>query len=127
MASNARAFPRALVRTLLLVGAAGVCAGASAHAMLKLPVPAAGSTVAHSPKEVAITFNEKVEAAFSAVSVKDASGKDVASGKASVDTVNPAILRVALPSLASGAYLVKWAAVGHDGHRRTGEFRFTVK
>lgn len=127
MALNAAAFPRALAHALLVVAATGVCAGASAHAMLKLSVPAAGSTVAPGPKEVAITFNEKVEAAFSAVSVKDAAGKDVASGKASVDAANPAILRVALPSLASGAYLVKWAAVGHDGHRRTGEFRFTVK
>lgn len=117
----------AAIRAGLLACAAIVSQGASAHAVVKESAPAAGATLAQSPKEIAITFNEKVEAAFSSVSVKDASGKDVASGKGRVDIANPAVLRVGLPALGAGGYIVKWAAVGHDGHRRTGEFKFTVK
>jgi methionine-rich copper-binding protein CopC len=100
---------------------------AAAHAKLTGSEPAAGATVSTPPKELALTFNEKIEESFSSVTVKDAGGKDVANGKAHVDAANPAILRLDVPVLAPGAYTVKWVAVGHDGHRRNGDFTFTVK
>ncbi|MEI8640987.1 copper resistance protein CopC [Pseudoalteromonas sp. Hal099] len=31
-----------------------------------------------------------------------------------------------LPSLAQGTYTVKWTALGGDGHKMTGTFRFMV-
>ena len=101
---------------------------AAAHAALKGSVPAADAIVEASPKEIVLTFNEKVEESFSSVVLKDAGGKDVATGKAHVDAANAAILRVDVPAaLAAGVYNVQWTAVGHDGHRRTGTFKFTVK
>lgn len=118
---------RRLAGAGLLLAAALTAQGALAHAVIKHAVPAAGATLMQSPKEIAITFNEKVEAAFSSVTLKDAAGKDVASAKGNVDAANPAILRLALPALTPGAYQVKWVAVGNDGHRRTGDYKFTVK
>jgi methionine-rich copper-binding protein CopC len=29
--------------------------------------------------------------------------------------------------LSAGSYTVTWAVAGHDGHRRKGDFKFTVK
>ena len=100
---------------------------AAAHASLKNSNPEAGSTLAAAPKEITLTFNEKVEPAFSSITLADEEGKAVAAGKTKVDAANPAILRLEIPALSVGAYTVTWAAAGHDGHRRKGDFKFTVK
>ncbi|MCD2344729.1 copper homeostasis periplasmic binding protein CopC [Ideonella azotifigens] len=99
---------------------------AQAHASLKNSTPAAGSTVS-APKDLSLTFNEKVEESFSAVTLKDAAGKDVATPKPHIDTADVTTLHVDLPTLTPGGYSVQWVAVGADGHRRTGNFNFTVK
>lgn len=100
---------------------------AAAHAHLKNSMPTADATVAESPKEIALTFNEPVDATFSKISLIGADGKEMHIAKAIVDEKNSSILRSELPTLAKGKYVVKWAAVSHDGHRRTGDFAFTVK
>ncbi len=100
---------------------------AQAHASLKSSSPAEGATVAVAPRDISLTFSEKVEEAFSAITLKDAAGKGVTASKAHVDAADGATLHLDAPPLASGAYSVQWVAVAHDGHRRTGEFRFTVK
>lgn len=121
---------KALYNTVAAVSvAAAVLASplALAHATLKNASPAAGATVDAPPKEIALTFNEKIEQAFSSITVADGAGKEVAAGKARVDADNPAVVRLALPGLAAGTYTVSWAVAGHDGHRRKGDFKFTVK
>ena len=100
---------------------------AAAHASLKSSSPAAGATVEVAPKEISLTFSEKLEEAFSVVTVKDAAGKDVANAKAKVDAADGTTLHLEVPTLSSGAYSVQWVAVSHDGHRSTGDFKFTVK
>ncbi|WP_454776790.1 copper resistance CopC family protein [Janthinobacterium tructae] len=100
---------------------------ALAHASLKSSNPEAGASLAVAPKEIALTFNEKVEEAFSTIVLADGEGKTVAANKAKVDAANPAILRLEVPALNAGAYTVSWAVAGHDGHRRKGDFKFTVK
>lgn len=100
---------------------------AAAHASLKSSNPEAGATLTAAPKEIALTFNEKVEEAFSTITLSDGEGKPVASDKAAVDAANPAILRLNAPTLTAGSYTVTWAVAGHDGHRRKGDFKFTVK
>jgi methionine-rich copper-binding protein CopC len=123
-----KALHRAIAVTVAVVAAAVLASPvALAHATLKSATPAAGATVDAAPKEIALTFNEKVEQAFSSITVADAAGKAVATGKATVDEVNPAILRLAVPGLTAGTYTVSWAVAGHDGHRRKGDFKFTVK
>jgi methionine-rich copper-binding protein CopC len=108
---------------------AGVLASplALAHAALKSSQPAANAVLEQAPRDIQLTFNEKVESAFSSIVLQDAGGKDVAAGKAQVDAGNPLLMKLDLPALASGAYSVRWVAVGPDGHRRTGQFGFTVK
>lgn len=100
---------------------------ASAHASLKSSTPEAGATLAAPPREITLTFNEKIEPAFSSMTVADVQGKSMTADKAKVDATNPAMLRLAVPALPAGAYTVNWAVAGHDGHRRKGDFKFTVK
>ncbi len=116
-----------LIAATLLATAALASPYASAHASLKSSDPQAGATLAAAPKEIALTFNEKVEAAFSSITLSTNDGKPVTVGKARVDAGNPAILHLDVPALAAGDYTVKWAVAGHDGHRRTGEYKFSVK
>lgn len=114
------------LRSLVLVAAGLFSSAAMAHAVIKQSVPAQGAKLAVAPKEVVITFNEKVEKMFTSATLKTAAGATIATEKAAIDPVNPAVLRLALPALQSGAYVVKWTAVGHDGHRRTGDIGFTI-
>jgi methionine-rich copper-binding protein CopC len=100
---------------------------ASAHAKLTDSDPKSGTTLDTAPKEIALTFNEKIEQSFSSMSVIDSDGKEVSAEKAKVDVANPAVLRLSLAQMHAGAYTVKWAVAGHDGHRRTGDFTFSVK
>lgn len=100
---------------------------ASAHAKLTDSDPKAGTTLQVAPKGIALTFNEKIEQSFSSMSVIDSEGKPVSQDKAKVDATNHAVLRLPLTQLHTGTYTVKWAVAGHDGHRRTGDFKFSVK
>lgn len=116
-------------RQVVLAGllACGVAGQALAHAIVKQSQPAAGAVLTASPREVKITFNEKVEAMFTSATVKNAAGATVSQEKATLDPADSAVLRLPVPTLAPGAYTVKWNAVGSDGHRRNGEIRFSVK
>jgi len=115
------------LRALCLVAAAAFSSAAMAHAVIKQSVPAQGAKLAAAPKEVVITFNEKVEKMFTSATLATAAGAIITTAKATIDPANPAILRLPLPALKPGAYVVKWTAVGHDGHRRTGDIGFTVE
>lgn len=110
----------------MLAGATLVCPVAFAHTKLQSSAPAAGAALPAAPKEISLKFNEKVEEAFSSVKVTGPDGKDLKTPKAQIDTSNPAVLKLELPALQSGVYKVRWAAVGHDGHRQQGDYQFTV-
>jgi methionine-rich copper-binding protein CopC len=100
---------------------------AAAHATMKSSSPAAGSTVVAPVNEIVLNFNEKLEQSFSSATVQGPDGVNVATTKAQVDAANPLSLRLAVPALAAGQYTVQWIAVGRDGHRRNGDFKFAVK
>lgn len=117
-----------------IVVAGGIFAAATlvapfafAHAKLLASDPQAGVVLEKAPKEISLTFNEKIEEPFSSISLLDKDGKAVSTGKAKVDSANSAVLRLPVQILPNGSYSVKWVAVGHDGHRRTGDFTFSVK
>ena len=97
-----------------------------AHAHLNHASPAAGSTVAQPPKEVAIWFTEALEPKFSSIEVQDAKGAPVQSDKAFLDPSNTAELRVALKPLPPGTYKVIWRVLSVDTHRTNGSFTFRV-
>ncbi|CAN7512783.1 MULTISPECIES: copper homeostasis periplasmic binding protein CopC [Duganella] len=100
---------------------------ASAHATLQASLPAADAVLPQAPQQVQLTFNEKVEPAFSSIALQDETGKVVPTDKAQTDAAHPAQMTLALPALKSGRYIVRWVAVGPDGHRRTGQYGFSVK
>ncbi|MGN6390291.1 MAG: copper homeostasis periplasmic binding protein CopC [Burkholderiaceae bacterium] len=115
---------RFLAAAVLL--AAAMQSPAWAHAMLKSASPAKDAEVS-APQTVTLHFSEKLEPAFSHAEVLDAAGKPVSTDKAALDQADPSVMTVAVPALAPGRYSVHYVAVGDDGHRRQGDYAFTVK
>jgi copper resistance protein C len=113
---------RFIVAILALLAAP---AGASAHAMLNHASPAVGSTAAAAPKEIVLSFTEKLEPKFSSIEVRDAKNAAMQDGKAALGGA-PTDLRVALKPLPPGTYKVIWRVLSVDTHRTDGSFTFRV-
>ncbi len=109
----------------LVLALSGVTA-ACAHAQLTGAAPPAGGDVSAAPDEISVTFSERREPAFSTVLVRDSVGKRVDKADAHVDNADRTIMRVSLPPLAKGIYIVEWRAVTADTHRTEGAFIFRV-
>lgn len=108
---------------MLAVGAAP----ASAHANLSTAAPAPNSAVAASPAEIRLTFTEPLEAAFSQITLRDASGQRLNTPAAEVDAANPTQLVLRPGTLADGLYTVVWRVVSAaDGHMTAGSYAFAV-
>lgn len=105
---------------LLLAFATG---NASAHAMLERAEPRVGNKVAAPPREVVLWFSQKLEPAFSTVTVTDPAGKRVDTGK---PRVNGSQISVSLRSAATGTYHVTWRVLSTDAHTTDGSFTFQV-
>ena len=105
---------------LLLLLATGE---ATAHALLDHAEPRVGSTVATPPREVTLWFTQKLEPAFSSVTVTNAAGQRVDTGKPSVSGNQ---MTVPLRPGGSGTYRVKWQVLSVDAHRTNGNFTFQI-
>ena len=114
---------RILMILAFLLAATGV---AFPHAHLDQASPAPGSTVGQPPKEIALTFTNELEPAFSSIDVRDEKGASVQSGKATVDKRNRTQLRVPLKPLPPGTYKVIWRVLSVDTHRSQGNFTFRI-
>jgi methionine-rich copper-binding protein CopC len=99
-------------------------APAGAHAELDRTEPRPDSTVTGAPHEIAVWFTQKLEAALSSITVRNAAGQRVEAGKARV-TGN--VMRVPLKAIGAGTYLVNWRVLSVDTHRTQGSFRFHVR
>jgi methionine-rich copper-binding protein CopC len=99
---------------------------ALAHAMLDHAMPPVGSSQSAAPREVVLSFTEKLEPAFSTIEVRSESGAAVSSGKAQVNAKQRTQLRVSLKALAPGTYKVIWRVLSVDTHRTQGDFTFKV-
>ncbi len=105
---------------LLLVLATGA---AQAHAMLDHAEPRVGNKVGSPPHEVSLWFTQKLEPAFSSVTVTNAAGERVDSGKARVSGNR---ISVSLRPGGSGTYHVNWHVLSVDTHTTDGSFTFQV-
>jgi methionine-rich copper-binding protein CopC len=105
---------------LLLLLAAGE---ASAHATLDRAEPRVGNKVASPPREVTLWFTQKLEPAFSRVTVTNAAGERVDLGK---PRVNGSQMSVPLRPGGSGTYRVNWHVLSVDAHTTEGNFTFQV-
>jgi copper resistance protein C len=99
---------------------------AFAHAQLHNATPAVGGSVAAAPSEISLNFSEALEPSFSTVVVRDAVGKRVDKADAHLDAGDRTTMRVSLPALTEGTYIVVWRALTADTHRTEGAFIFRV-
>ena len=83
-------------------------APAGAHAVLVRSLPPSRATLAEKPDRVQLWFNERLEPAFSSVSVWSAAGTQVDAGDARVAQDDAKRLSVTLPALPPGAYSVRY-------------------
>jgi methionine-rich copper-binding protein CopC len=105
---------------LLLLLATGE---AAAHAMLDHAEPRVGNKVATAPREVTLWFTQKLEPAFSTITVTNAAGERVDGGKA---RVSGSQMSVSLRPGGAGTYHVTWHVLSVDSHTTDGSFTFQV-
>jgi methionine-rich copper-binding protein CopC len=105
---------------LLLLLATGE---ASAHAFLDHAQPRVGNKVAEPPREVTLWFTQKLEPAFSTITVTNAAGDRVDTGKT---RVNGTQMSVTLRPGGTGTYHVTWRVLSVDTHTTDGSFTFQV-
>ena len=123
---------RALLRStvsLSLVGllAAALPGAAESHAVLVRSRPAARAVLGRAPERVDLWFSERIEPAFSSMSVSSASGIQVDRRDVRVDADDPRRLSVTLPAIEPGIYTVRCRVLSVDGHVVEATFSFTVK
>jgi hypothetical protein len=99
---------------------------ASAHPKLLSAEPAVDGTVKAAPNQITLRFNERLEASFSKVTIRNSDGKQVDNGDAKLDRSDRRILRVSVPTLPPGRYKVQWQAMSADTHKVEGDFTFSV-
>jgi methionine-rich copper-binding protein CopC len=105
---------------LLLLFATG---SARAHALLDHAEPRVGNKVATAPHEVTLWFTQKLESAFSTITVTNSAGERVDTGKTRVSGNQMA---VSLRSGGAGTYHVTWRVLSVDTHTTNGNFTFQV-
>jgi hypothetical protein len=109
---------------LLVLGSAHA---AQAHALLVKSVPSARATLARPPERVQLWFNERLEPAYSSVSVWNDAGAQVDARDAAVSPQDPRRLELSLPALPPGKYVVRFRVLSVDGHVVESTVPFTIR
>lgn len=106
------------------------CIGSSnvmAHAIMVKAQPEPDATVAQSPKQIDVWFNDKVGSEYKALAVIDSAGKRVDNKDLVQETFDPSHLYVSVGDLPPDTYTVRYRVVSMDTHIVTGKFKFTIK
>jgi len=116
------------MRTVLLFAVTAVMLGVvtgkvQAHATLDHAEPRVGNSVPTAPHEVTLWFTQKLEPAFSSITVTNAAGARVDSGKT---RVSGSQMSVPLRAGGPGIYRVNWRVLSVDTHTTEGNFSFQV-
>ena len=109
-----------IVASLLLLLATNE---ARAHALLDHAEPRVGNKIAAAPREVTLWFTQKLEPAVSAITVTNAAGQRVDTGKT---RVNGNQMSVTIRAGGTGTYHVTWHVLSVDTHTTDGNFTFQV-
>ena len=99
---------------------------ALAHAHVVSSSPAANAAIAP-PKQISVTFSEKLVPAFSKVAISMAGMNMAVPVKTSVSTDGKTIVAVPQGVFMKGAYVIEWAAASADGHKTKGSIPFKIK
>ena len=100
---------------------------AFSHAALVRSTPPARATLNRVPARVELWFNERLEPAYSSLSVQNASGLPVDQRDVIVGPEDRRRLSVGIPTLSPGRYVVRYRVLSVDGHVVESTFAFTVK
>ncbi|PYM95279.1 MAG: copper-binding protein [Candidatus Rokuibacteriota bacterium] len=117
----------ALVSAALLALTLLLPIAAESHAVLVRSVPAQRAILEAPPTRVELWFNERLEPAYSRVSVLDQASSRVDLRDAAVAADDARRLSVSLPALAPGRYTVTFRVLSIDGHVVESKLTFTVK
>ena len=115
------------LRALILVALLCLPAVAAAHAVLVKSSPARRAILAASPSRVELSFNERLEPAYSTISVWSSAEARVDDGRIVIGPDDPRRLSVGVPALARGTYTVKFRVLSVDGHVVEGTYPFEVR
>ncbi len=100
---------------------------ADAHAVLVKSSPARRAVLSTSPSRAELVFNERIEPAYSTVSVWGTADARVDDGKVTVGPEDPRRLTVGLRALGPGHYVVKFRVLSVDGHLVEGTVPFEIR
>jgi hypothetical protein len=89
--------------------------------------PTARATLTEAPARVDLWFNERLEPAYSRVTVVDGLGVRVDLGSATVSPDDAKRLSAPLPTLGPGRYTVRYRVLSVDGHVVESSLTFTVR
>lgn len=118
--------PRLLIGVVLAVVLTWT-SQAWSHAYLVRSRPGARASLARAPERVELWFNERLEPAYSGMSVWNAAAQRVDTGDARVESAEPTQLSVRVNALPAGAYTVRYRVLSVDGHLVESEFAFRVR
>ena len=116
-----------LLSIAVLVLALTWASQAWSHAYLVRSRPGVRATLARPPERVELWFNERLEPAYSGMSVWNAAAQRVDTGDATVESAEPTQLSVRVNPLPAGAYTVRYRVLSVDGHLVESEFAFNVR
>lgn len=112
--------------TALAAMALAPAAPALAHAHVVSSNPAANAVIA-APRQVSVTFSEKLVPAFSKLDISMASMNMKVRVKTSVSADGKTLTGVPQSGFMKGSYVVNWTAASIDGHKMKGFIPFTIK
>ena len=103
----------------------GMTTAVVAHAELVSAVPAPGATVAQSPTQLTLQFNEPVQWGSSLLLLTENFTTIPLATEVLADAPNT-LLGDNVPALAPGVYTVQWLIISSDGHNQTGSYQFRI-
>jgi copper resistance protein C len=124
--TNITPIVKSLLNLTLIVGLA-LPIPVFAHAIMVKAQPVVDSTIAESPKQIDVWFNDKVGSEYKALAVIDGAGKRVDNKDIGQETFDQSHIYVTVPQLTPGTYTVRYRVVSLDTHIVTGKYKFTIK
>ena len=118
-----RALGSPLAAALVL---AAMPAAATAHAVLVTSVPASRAVLAQPPTRVELEFSERLEPAYSTLSVWNDRGERVDGNGVPVVAASGRRLVLVVPVLEPGRYIVRYRVLSVDGHVVDASVPFTI-
>jgi methionine-rich copper-binding protein CopC len=100
---------------------------AAAHALLLKTSPPRRAVLRDPPRQVELWFNEKLEPAYSTVTLSAKDGSPLKTDRAVVGDQDARRLSLALPALTPGSYTVRFRVLSVDGHLAEDSFTFVVR